>query len=252
MLIDPTQLAFLAIVFGAYFVGTVLGFGTTILVVTFGAQLVDLDVLLPIVSPLNIGLGGYIAIRHYRATRWRPLLRRWLPTVAVGVPLGLLLFNLRELTWLKLGFGVLVTILAGLQLRATFGVRRGAAQPIAGSRGAALLFLGGIVHGVYATGGPLVVYVMGREIDDKSAFRSTVSTLFLPLTVALIVDYVLLGLVTTEVVELGLMSLGPVLAGLWLGEWAHRRINDRSFKLGVWLLLLAGGLVLTARSLLES
>ncbi len=252
MPIDPTQLAFLAIIFGAYFVGTVLGFGTTILVVTFGAQLVELDVLLPVVSPLNIGLGGYIALRHYRATRWRLLLRRCLPTVAVGVPLGLLLFNLRELTLLRLGFGVLVIILAGLQLRATLARRRAASEPIRGPRGAALLFLGGIVHGVYATGGPLIVYVMGREIDDKSAFRSTVSTLFLPLTIALIVDYLLLGLVTTEVVELGLMSLAPVLAGLWIGEWAHRRINERSFKLGLWILLLVGGLVLTARALLEA
>jgi uncharacterized membrane protein YfcA len=252
MSIDPNQLAFLAIVFGAYFIGTVMGFGTTLLVVTFGAQLVELDVLLPIVSPLNIGLGSYIASRHYRATRWRPLLRRWLPAVALGVPFGLVLFNLRELTWLRLGFGLLVIVLAGLQLRATLSHRESAGEPIVGSRGAALLFLGGIVHGVYATGGPLIVYVLGREIDDKSAFRSTASTLFLPLTIALIVDYLLIGLYTSEVVELGLMSLVPVLVGVWLGEWAHRRINDRAFKLTVWILLLVGGLVLTARALLES
>jgi len=249
MPVDPTHLAFLAIVLGAYFVGTVLGFGTTILVVTFGAHLVELDVLLPIVSPLNIGLGGYIAVRHYRATRWRLLVRRWWPSVAVGVPLGLLLFNLRELTWLKLGFGVLVVVLAGLQLRTWRRSRGAAGEPIRGWRGFALLFSGGVVHGVYQTGGPLVVYVLGREIEDKSAFRSTVSTLFLPFTTALIVDYALIGLYRPEVIQLGLMSVVPVLLGLGLGEWAHRRINDRSFKLAVWLLLFAGGLVLVGRAL---
>ncbi|MBW2457993.1 MAG: sulfite exporter TauE/SafE family protein [Deltaproteobacteria bacterium] len=251
MPVDPTQLAFLAIVLGAYFVGTVLGFGTTILVLTFGAQLVELDVLLPIVSPLNICLGGYLAARHHRNIRWRLLLRRFLPSVGLGVPFGLLLFNLRELTWLRLGFGVLVVILAGLQLRAWLVAKGAAGDPIRGLRGLGLLFFGGVVHGVYATGGPLIVYVMGREIDDKGAFRSTVSALFLPMTTALIVDYVLIGLYTREVVELGLLSAVPVVLGLVLGEWAHRRINDRSFRLAVWLLLLAGGLVLVGRALLS-
>ncbi len=251
MPVDPTQLAFLAIVFGAYFVGTVLGFGTTILVLTFGAQLVALDVLLPIVSPLNLCLGGYIAARHHRNIRWRLLLRRSWPAVGLGVPFGLLLFNLRELTWLRLGFGALVVILAAVQLRGWLVSKGAAGEPIRGLRGLGLLWFGGLVHGVYATGGPLIVYVVGREIDDKGAFRSTVSVLFLPMTTALVVDYVLIGLYGREVVELGLLSAAPMVLGLLLGEWAHRRINDRSFKLALWILLLAGGLVLVARALLE-
>ena len=58
------QLVFLAVVLGAYFVGTALGFGTSIMCVTFGAQLMPLEVLLPIIAPLNVTLSLYLSLIH--------------------------------------------------------------------------------------------------------------------------------------------------------------------------------------------
>ena len=109
---DLTELTFLVVVFGAYLVGATLGFGTTIIAVTFGAQLVPMEVVLPVVAPLNIALGSYIALRYRDATNWRVLLRRALPLTALGLPLGLFLFNLRQSEWLMLGFGLFVMVLA--------------------------------------------------------------------------------------------------------------------------------------------
>ncbi len=41
-----------------------------------------------------------------------------------------------------------------------------------------LLLLGwGVVHGAFATGGPMAVFVSGRVLTDKGRFRSTLSTL---------------------------------------------------------------------------
>ncbi len=259
---DTATVIFLLIVFGAFTAGTVLGFGTTILTVTFGAQLVALNVLLPIVAPLNLALGLYIAIRYYRDTCWKMLWRRILIPVAAGVPLGMWLFNLGETEWLRLAFGALVTLLSVGQLWAvrktakntgsedTDAAPADAAAPLGPIRRAGLLVGGGFIHGLYATGGPLIVYVVGREIHDKGAFRSTVSTMFLPLTVALIVNYGNQGLLTGSVLRLGLFSIVPMLLGMWLGEHLHVRLDNERFKLGVWLLLLAGGVILSGRALL--
>jgi uncharacterized membrane protein YfcA len=251
---DLVELTFLVIVFGAYFVGAVLGFGTTILAVTFGALLVPMEVVLPVVAPLNIGLGAYIALRYRRYTQWRILLRRALPLAALGLPFGLMLFNLRQSEWLKLGFGLFVIVLAVLQLRLSFRASEPAAEsvPLSKPIGGSMLWLAGVVHGLWATPGPLIVYVLGRELPDKGAFRSTISTLFIPLTTALMVDYAVTGLFTPQAIRLSSLAVVPVLLGLVLGEWAHRKMESRTFLNGVWLLLLAGGLLLSIRAYLAA
>ena len=95
----------------------------------------------------------------------------------------------------------------------------------------------------------MIVYVLGREIEDKGAFRSTVATMFIPMTMALIVDYALVDMFTPRVLSLIAWSVVPVLGGVWLGEWAHGRFDNESFKLAVWVLLLIGGIILTVTAL---
>ena len=148
-----TLAVFLVLVFGAYYVGAVLGFGTTILLVTFASQLYPLEVLLPVNVPLNIMLGSYIVIRYRRHTDWRFLLRYALPLVALGIPIGLLLFSLRSIGYIKLGFGLFVTLLALLQLRTTLLRDRIPEKPLKGWQSAGMLIFGGLIHGLYVTGG---------------------------------------------------------------------------------------------------
>lgn len=241
------QLVFLVVVLGAYLVGTALGFGTSILCVTFGAQLMPLEVLLPIIAPLNVTLSLYLAVRHRHATEWRYLLRQVVPLVALGVPLGMLLFNLREQGWLRLVFGLFVTVLATLQLRLALR-DTGRIEAVHPWLRPLFLFGGGVVHGLFTTGGPLIVYVMGRELADKSAFRSSIATMFVPMTTALIVDYALLGLFDLHTAKMAALAILPFLLGIVLGELAHHRIDNERFKRAVWALLAVGGVILSVRA----
>ena len=111
-----------------------------------------------------------------------------------------------------------------------------------------LLGAGGFVHGLFQTGGPLIVYVTGRELEDKSEFRSTVSMLFMPLSIALLINYWWNGLYQQKVVRLMLWAIVPVLLGLVIGEWVHHKVDNRRFKRAVWWLLAGGGSVLSLRA----
>lgn len=248
MALETAQLILFGILFGAFFVGTVLGFGTTVLTVTFAAQVMPLEEILPIIAPLNVSLSLYLAIRHRKTILWSHLLTRILPAVGLGVPVGLLLFNLRNAQWLRLGFGVFVTVIAATQLRIALTSASGEGRPLRPGPALGMLGLGGLVHGLYNTGGPLIVYVLGRELEDKSEFRSTIAALFAVLTAALVIDYVAIGLMTVETAKLSGVAVIPVLAGLWLGEIAHARIDTKTFKRALWVLLFAGGLILTVRA----
>src|SRR5690606_12982821 len=157
------------------------------------------------------------------------------------------LFNLRALGWLRLGFGAFVAVLAFNQLR---GERRTTLPPLSKLPASALLFTAGVVQGLWATSGPLVVYVLGRELPDKARFRSTLAAFFVPLTVALIVDYALLGLYRPEVLRLGGCAAVVMLVSILLGERAYHRLDAQRFRRLVWVLLLVGGIVLSGRALL--
>ncbi|HHH31687.1 MAG TPA: sulfite exporter TauE/SafE family protein [Polyangiaceae bacterium] len=240
------QLVFLAVVLGAYFVGTALGFGTSIMCVTFGAQLMPLEVLLPVIAPLNVTLSLYLAVRHRHATQWGYVMRRVVPLVALGIPLGMVLFNLREQGWLRLAFGLFVTVLATLQLR--IAMKSHHIEAVHPWLRPLFLFGGGVVHGLFTTGGPLIVYVMGREIEDKGAFRSSIATMFVPMTTALIVDYALLGLFSFHTARMAALAAIPFLLGIVLGELAHHHIDNERFKRAVWALLAVGGVILSVRA----
>ncbi|MCA9624841.1 MAG: sulfite exporter TauE/SafE family protein, partial [Myxococcales bacterium] len=88
----------------------------------------------------------------------------------------------------------------------------------------------------------------GRELHDKAAFRATTATVFLPMTLGLIISYYFSGLFQPPVLRLGLLAVPVVLLGMWLGEKVYQRVEADRFKRGVWALLCVGALVLIGRA----
>jgi uncharacterized membrane protein YfcA len=243
-------LALLAvIVFFSFGIEAAMGFGCTVLAVTFAAHLFPLEQLLPVLVGLNLVVSVTIVVRHREAIEWRVLLRRIFPLMALGMPLGMAAFHLASGPLLKLGFGLFVVLLASVELQRLLRHRAegtALARPLGLWLGAAVLLGAGLTHGLYASGGPLAVYFSSRELRDKSSFRSTLSTLWLALNAILMVGYVVQGAVGRESLVSFALMLAPVVAGIFAGEWLHGRINERTFRLLVFVLLLAGGIVLVA------
>ena len=250
-------LAFAAIVLVALVVEASLGFGATVIAVALGAFLYPIDVILPAYVPVNMVLSAYLVLRYRDAVDGRLLLRRIVPFMALGLPAGLLLFRYSSGPLLKALFGVFVVGLAAVELlrlgraaraaRATTGDAPPLA-PLATAPAAALLVLGGVIHGAFGTGGPMAVYVAGRQIADKRVFRSTLSALWLALNGVLVVTYALGGYLTLASAKLSVILLVPLAVGTVLGEWTHRRLQGRTFAVLVFTVLLLAGLALALRS----
>ncbi|MDQ3368125.1 MAG: sulfite exporter TauE/SafE family protein, partial [Myxococcota bacterium] len=139
-------------------------------------------------------------------------------------------------------FGLFVAGLAVLQLV------RPSSRPLAARWRVAFLIAGGIAHGLFGTGGPMIVYVARRRLADKRAFRATLAVLWLVLNVALLINFVALDRVGPETVDLGLVLALAIIPGLWLGERVHRALDPARFERVVWSLLLVAGLALAVRS----
>lgn len=239
------------IVFGAFSAEAVVGFGSTVLTVTLGAQLLDLDRLLPAFVPLNLVLSAYLVARHFRKVEVRLLVRRVLPSVGVGMAVGVALFRLfGGGKVLELVLATFVVGLASLEIFRLFRASSTAgAAPLTKGPAIFILLLGGVVHGLFGSGGPMVVYFASREIRDKGTFRATLSALWLLLNAVLVGNYFSLGLLGRQTLEVTLTLFPALLLALVVGERLHRRLDERHFRPLVYGLLLFAGLALAGRSL---
>ncbi len=239
-----------AIVAVAFFTEAAIGFGSTVLTVTLGAHLLRLDVLLPAFVPLNLLLSGYLVTRHHAHIDWRTLGRRLAPPMAAGMAGGLVLYRIGTPRGLLLPFALFVTALAAIEL---FRLRHPvAARPLPRMAERGLLALGGVVHGLYGSGGPMVVYCASRLVPEKSSFRSTLSLLWLVLNVVLLAQFATLGQLTAHSIRLSAYLGGSLLVGLLAGEWAHGRLGERTFRLAMYAVLGVAGSSLALRTLLEA
>lgn len=241
------MLALVSIVLLAFFTEAVVGFGSTVLSVTLGAHWMPIEVILPSLVPVNMVLSMVLVARSFRSVDVKLLLRRVAPLVALGALAGMALFRFQSGRGLRLGFAVFVVTLATAELvrgiRATQQTAKLGAIP-----STVLLVMGGVAHGLFGSGGPLVVYVTGRELEGKTRFRATLSALWIALNGALIVNYALSHMLTRESLRGSLLLLPTVPLAVLVGEWVHRRVAERRFRVAVWCVLLVAGMALLFRS----
>lgn len=221
------------------------GFGATLVTITLAAQRYGVDEVLARFMPVSLLLSGALLLRNRGSVEVPLLTRRVAPWMGLGFVAGLAALGLHGQTWIKAVFGGFVVVLSAVELR------RGApsAAPMPPGVRAAALVAAGLVHGLFACGGPLLVWVVGRELPDKGTFRATLAAVWLVLGVVLVGTYAAEGRVTGETLTASVALLPALGLGLLGGEWLHRRVPPAPFRRGVYLLLLAAGGSLVLRSL---
>jgi uncharacterized membrane protein YfcA len=248
----PLDLAFatlFAIVVLANTAEAVTGFGGTIIVVTLAAHLYGIGFLVPTILPINLAISVYLIARYHARVDRKELLRRILPLTGLGLPIGYALFRVLGTEWLRRGYGAFVFAVALVQLALTLRAKDGPRGPRPGpATAAAFLVSGGIIHGLYASGGPLVVLYASRAIRDKGAFRSTLSALWLVVNTVLVAVHVAGGSINAATAKASVYLLPSLVLGIALGEFLHDRIDERRFRLVVFALLVVAGGSLALRA----
>lgn len=244
VVVDPGVFALGLIVLLAFLVEATAGFGATVVTVTLAALWLPITEILAIFIPVNLLLSVWLAWR-YRASIDLPLLiRRILPLMILGTGLGVGLRGRLDASLGLFFFGTFIVVLSAVELR------RGPSETAPLSPGIAGLGVGaaGVVHGLFACGGPMLVWVVGREVKDKTRFRATLSAVWLLLGLGLLTELWVGGAVGELSLIRSLFLLPSLMLGLHLGEKLHHAVAPSAFRRGVYQLLLVMGLVLLGRS----
>lgn len=234
--------AALIIVF-AHFVETITGFGATVIALSLAAHFFKIEVLVVALVLIGWLQSAWILARSFKHIRWDVFFKKILPFSALGLPLGRWSFSVLKSSQLKIALGIFVMAVAILELIRLY--QKGSTpKPIASWQGFALLFGGGFFHGLFASGGPLIVYYSSRQIEGKKSFRATLSLLWIILNSALIISYLAGSKMRTESLNLAFYLLPALVVGIFLGEISHTKIKESTFKKLVYIILFLTGVFL--------
>ncbi len=222
------------------------GFGAIIIPVALGAHFYSIKWILPVLIPLALVSNIYIFFRHGKYIDRKVLFNKILPVMLVGFIIGIIIFTKIHSDILKRLFGILIVILSARELYST---RKRDIQQKTISMFQSILFFfsAGIVQGVYASGGPLLVYVLNKMNLPKSVFRSTLSSVWLLTSFMLVISYLITNQINQETLKASLFLIPSLVLGLTVGELLHRRVSDRPFKFWVFCVLVVSGVSIVFR-----
>lgn len=227
-----------------YFVKGVAGIGNTLVVTSAmaythtNAEITPVELLLCV--PTNLAV-TWVYRRHIN---WKLAIAP-LCMVLAGDALGVLLLKNADVTAMKAVFGVVLILLSVEQLWREF---RG--KPTRAGHPALMLTLGisaGVLCGMFGVGALLAAY-LSRVTEDDATYKGTMSIIFTIENWFRVIAYSATGLLTAVSMTRAAMLLPFMGVGLFLGIRLSGRLNARTMRIIVGVMLLLSGvpLLLTA------
>ncbi len=216
----------------------VTGFGALVLALPVLTFFFPLKTLIPALVAVNLLQVGWFALTqrsHIIADHAKSIVLLSL----LGLPFGFAVYSYLPSDDLKLLLGGVVTAVAAWNL---LGLRLPWQAPDRWFH--ALNFAAGVVQGALATGGPLMVIYAARMIKDKSAFRATLSLVWLVLNTVLCLSYTVSNRWSADMAPITGIAVPTMVFGTVLGMKLHDLIPERPFRALVFALLLVSGLLL--------
>jgi hypothetical protein len=233
-------LAVILVVFVAYLVFGVTGFGASPITIPILVHLLPLTFVLPLAALLDLASGLALGVQTRRQAATGELLFL-VPFTLAGLLLGVTLLVRLPGRATVLALGVFVCAYAVYVM-----VRRGTTRRLGRPWAAPAGLVGGVVGALFGMGGPpYVMYITGR-VAEAAAQRATISQMVI-LNVGLrVVAFALAGLLASRPLWLAVALLLPV---AWLGVWAGHHVHVRLAP-ATTARVIGGVLLLTGASLI--
>ncbi|WP_125142640.1 sulfite exporter TauE/SafE family protein [Clostridium transplantifaecale] len=248
---------FLLIILFTNIIQGITGFAGTILAMPPSLMLVGYPVAKPVLNVLGLLSGIYVFAGKHGSVCWKEL-KKIVAVMAAGIIGGILikgLFAGKE----QILYKILGVFIIFLSVQGIYTLKKGdgkdgkkadfAAQERAKDSPALylLLVLAGIVHGIFVSGGPLLIGYLTKKIPDKVSFRATISTVWIFLNGMILADDIRMGLWNAELVKTQLISIPFLLAGMFIGAKLYARMSQKLFMMITYLLLFISGVLLLVK-----
>ncbi|MGL5427310.1 MAG: sulfite exporter TauE/SafE family protein [Cetobacterium sp.] len=228
------DIIFLAVVFLTNIIQGITGFAGTVLAMPPGIFLQGIDTAKMVLNILGILSSIWIIAISYKDIDWKEV-KKIILFMIVGVGVGMKLFTMLPLDILLRVYAIFIILMA---LKGMF-VKGEIKTPEWFLIG--VIFLAGIIHGMFVSGGPLIMIYVAKKLKTKSSFRATLAIVWIVLNSYLAFSHFNEGLFTPQNIRLCLLSIPPFAVGMLAGNILHDKMSQASFlKLSYILLSISG------------
>ena len=242
------HILFWLVVFATNIIQGITGFAGTILAMPPGILLVGYNTAKPILNVLGVLAGLFVFCTNARHVDWKEF-GKVVGVMTVGLLGGFWVKTLLQgdmsVLYLCLGFFVIALAIHGFRSLYRPETERDVAPGrLQGSANTFLLLSAGVVHGIFVSGGPLLIAYLSRTLRDKTVFRATISTVWIVLNTIIFFDDFHHGLWTPSLWKEQLVTLPFFLVGMGVGTRLYSKMDQVVFLKLTYLLLFASGVLL--------
>lgn len=238
-MIPAESLAIVApVIFVAYTVFGMTGFGAAMVAVPVLVQFIPLQFAVPLVVLFDLACTALVGGRNWKRVSL-PELGRLFPWMMLGIALGVTLLHDAGARWplMLLGGFVLAVCIRGLR-----GSSGNSTAPLKGYWAFPYGIFGGVFSALFGTGGPIYTLYLSRRLDALDQFRATISVVILLSGIVRATAFAASGLYAQPEILAAAAVLLPIsLMGLYAGSRLRTSVSQDVLKRSIFVLLAIAG-----------
>ncbi|MEG1295190.1 MAG: sulfite exporter TauE/SafE family protein [Niameybacter sp.] len=227
---------FLIIVLLTNIIQGITGFAGTVLAMPFTILLLGIEVAKPLLNIVTLVACVLIVFESYKEIVWKEFLKMT-AIMLVGVFIGEYIYALFPVDVLLIIYAIFIILIAlkGIFVRKEYEVTDAVLIGV--------IVLSGIVHGMFLSGGPLLIIYAVKKLPKK-AFRATLAPVWIVLNSYLLVKQFMGGFITTQIMVLSLISVPILIVAVIVGKKLYEHMSQKTFLMLSYMLLLISGISL--------
>ena len=226
------QLIYLLIIFLTNIVQVISGFAGTMLAMPFSVRIIGFEQSRFILNLLGLLASIYIVINNIRNVDFKKTIK-----IIVIMFLGIIVSRFLNK---NIQFDILMKLYGLLIIGVAIYQFVGKDININNFQGILILFISGVIHGLFVSGGALLVIYASNVFKSKDEFRSNLSLVWVFLNTILLISMIQENIIIDY--GLTLKSIIAMIIAFVVGNWILPKIDLKLFKKIANVLLLITGL----------
>lgn len=228
------QIVFQIILFLSNTVQTITGFAGTMLAMPFSIRAVGIEEAKAVLNIFTLLACLIITIQNRKKINYK-ILVKMIAGMIIGMAAGVWMFNIVSVDILLKLYAVLVILISVKKMFINKEIKLPEWSMLI------VLFCAGVIHGMFLSGGALLVVYAVTVLKDKDEFRATIAPVWVVLNTILIFNHYSAGYYIMKNLLAAVVSILPLAASLFVGNYLYSRINQNLFLKLTYILLFISG-----------
>ena len=228
---------FILVIFLTNIIQAITGFAGTVLAMPFSILLVGQDFARPILNVVALLVCVVVMVTHHKNIEWKTFLYIIIPTL-IGMVGGIFLREFVTSRYFLKFYGLIICLVSTLFFFKPNPPKLPRWLEIMALLGA------GVMHGMFVSGGPLVILAVKSKINDKEKFRSTLVVVWVILNSILLGEDLIMMNWTLDMLWVLLIAIPTIALSLLIGKLLFKKFNNDAFMKFTCILLFISGFTL--------